>query len=262
MDRTLKKAYEIALRAAEAASHHLMKRFMEENKTIVTDRPHDVKLKVDLETEELIKGTIQGTFSGHGFYCEESGRSGAVTEYTWIIDPLDGTVNFSRGIPHFCTSIALKRNGEPLIGVVSDPVRKETFSAVKDLPPTLNGTPIRKRGIDTLSGAVIAGGFFHEGALLRGIEIFSRLVPKVKKVRLFGAAALDLCYLSVDRINGYINIRTNEWDVAAASFVALKAGARIETNVRDGKVDIIAADPAIFNKLKEAAGLYRPEQSP
>jgi myo-inositol-1(or 4)-monophosphatase len=254
MEETLKKAYEVAKQAAQIASEHLMKRFSEGTSRISKDLHHDVKLEVDVETEELIKRTIRGSFSDHGFLCEESGADRPDADYLWIIDPLDGTVNFSRGIPHFCTSIALKKNGEYLLGVVQDPVRGEIFSAVRGSGSSLNGVPIRKRGVDAIEDAVVAGAFFHDGAIRRGIDIFSRLVPKVKKVRFFGAAAIDLCYISVDRINGYMNFSTNEWDVAASSLIAQLAGARIEMRIEGGKIDIIAADPAIFENFRKIAG--------
>ena len=255
METYLKNAYEVALRAAQNASEHIMTRFSEGSRKLSKDYGHDVKLEVDVETEELIKRTIRAAFSSHGFMCEESGRENPDSEYTWVVDPLDGTVNFSRGIPHFCTSIALKRGGEYLLGVVRDPVRDETFSAMTGAGSFLNGNPIKKRGIDTLGQAIVGGGFFHEGAIEKGIEIFSRLVPRVKKLRFFGAAAIDLCYLAADRINGYMNFSTNEWDIAAASLIASLAGARIEIRKKAGKVDIIAADPKIFDEIKAVTGL-------
>jgi myo-inositol-1(or 4)-monophosphatase len=254
MDETVKRAYAVALKAAQIASEYLMKRFSEGKGMVSKDTRYDVKLDVDVETEELIKRTVKRSFSDHGFLCEESGAEPSESAFTWVIDPLDGTVNFSRGIPHFCTSIALQKDGEYLFGVVHDPIRGETFSAIRDIGPTLNGVPIVKRGIDRIENAVVAGGFFHEGATKRGIEIFSRLIPKVKKVRLFGSAAIDLCYVSVDRFNGYLNFSTNEWDVAAASLIVSLAGAKIEKRKHGEKIDIIAGDPAIFDDLRKIAG--------
>ena len=251
----MKSAYEVALRAAQNASQHIMTRFSEGSSKIAEDYGHDVKLEVDVETEELIKRTIKAAFGSHGFICEESGTENPDSEYTWVVDPLDGTVNFSRGIPHFCTSIALKKGGEYLLGVVRDPVREETFSAMTGVGSFLNGTPIKKRGIDRLGQAIVGGGFFHEGAIEKGIEIFSLLVPRVKKLRFFGAAAIDLCYLAADRINGYMNFSTNEWDIAAASLIASLAGARVEIREKAGKVDIIAADPKIFDEIRAVAGI-------
>lgn len=255
METYLKNAYEVALKAAQDASELIMTRFSEGSRKIAGDYGHDVKLEVDVETEELIKRTIRAAFGHHGFICEESGAENSDSEYIWVVDPLDGTVNFSRGIPHFCTSIALKRGGEYLLGVVRDPVRNETFSAMTGAGSFLNGNPIKKRGIDSLGQAIVGGGFFHEGSIEKGIEKFSLLVPRVMKLRFFGAAAIDLCYLAADRINGYMNFFTNEWDIAAASLIASLAGARVETMKKAGKVDIIAADPKIFDEIKAVAGL-------
>ncbi|MBN2322395.1 MAG: inositol monophosphatase [Spirochaetes bacterium] len=250
----IETAYEVAKDAARIAGRHLMKRFTETDKKVTADLGHDVKLETDVEAERLIIGTIEKAFPGHGFLCEESGILGPRSEFIWVVDPLDGTVNFSRGIPHFCTSIALKKSGEYLLGVVHDPVRKETFAVLKDGRPTLNGNPIRKRGVDSVEQAIVSGNFFHHGAIERGIETFTRLVPRIKKVRFFGAAALDLCYLAADRINCFTNIRTNEWDIAAAALIASLSGARVETTESDGKIDIFAADRAIFDELKRIVG--------
>jgi myo-inositol-1(or 4)-monophosphatase len=254
MDRIIPKAYEAAIEAARTASAHLMKRFKETHKKVSADMGHDVKLETDIETERLIIGTIEKTFPDHGFLCEESGIIGPQSEYIWVIDPLDGTVNFSRGIPHFCTSIACKKHGEYLLGVVHDPVRRETFAALKGGRPTLNGKPLQKRGVDSIEQAIVAGNFFHHCAIEKGIETLTRLVPRVKKVRFFGSAALDLCYLAADRFNCFTNIRTNEWDIAAAALIASLAGARVETTEADGKIDIFAADCAIFDELKRIVG--------
>ena len=254
MDRFIQKTYEVAIDAARTAAAHLMKCFSEPHKRVSLDLGHDVKLEADVETEQRIIQTIENTFPDHGFLCEESGTLRPQSEYIWVVDPLDGTVNFSRGIPHFCTSIACKKNGEYLLGIVHDPVRQETFAALKGGRPTLNGNPILKKGIDSIEQAIVAGNFFHEGAIEKGIETFARIVTRTKKVRFFGAAALDLCYLAADRINCYANIRTNEWDIAAAALIASLAGARVETKEADGKIDIFAADPAIFDELKRTVG--------
>ena len=132
MQISLDTAYDVALKAAHNASRHIMTRFSETSLSVLSDAGHDVKLQVDVETEQIIKDTIRSSFTDHGFICEESGFEGSNSEYTWIVDPLDGTVNFSRGIPHFCTYIALKRRKQYILGVVRDPVRNETFSALLD----------------------------------------------------------------------------------------------------------------------------------
>jgi len=254
MDRFIQKAYDVAIDAARTAGAHLMKRFSEPYKRVSRDLGYDVKLETDVETERLIIETIEKKFPDHGFLCEESGTLRPGSEYTWVVDPLDGTVNFSRGIPHFCTSIACRKNGEYLLGIVHDPMRRETFAVLEGGHPTLNGNPIQKISVDSVEQAIVAGNFFHHGAIEKGIDTFTRLVPRVKKVRFFGSAALDLCYLAAGRINCYINIRTNEWDIAAAAVIASLAGARVETEEADGKIDLFAADPVIFDELKRIVG--------
>ena len=274
-----KRMHTVALKAARSAGAYLLKRFEREDMVIRENLTHDVKIDVDGKTETLIMNIIRRRFPGHGFLCEESGstrgsagpaRSGG---YTWVIDPLDGTVNFAKGIPHFCTSIAVKKGETLVAGAVYDPIRRELFSALRPegtgeglapagLTPSgggrslggayLNGRPMRTREASCLEDAVVAGGFFKAGSMDVGMSIFSRLSKKVLKGRFFGSAALDLCYLACGRVNAYIQHSVNEWDIAAALLIAELMGKRweIKRNEGLGTLDVIASDPVIFDELK------------
>ncbi len=250
MDKLIKKAYNVSLKTASKAGKYLMKKYLNGNIEVKASSKHDVKLDVDIEVENLIKRTIKRYFPDHGFICEEGGREKTETKFNWVIDPLDGTVNFSRGIPHFCSSIAFKEGKSCLIGVVIDPVRNEIFSAIDGVGAFLNGVPIKNRSINSLQESIVAGGFFKSGSIQKGITNFNRLVKKVKKVRFFGAAALDLCYLACGRVNGYIQYSVDEWDIAAASLIARLAGVKLEIQEKKGKFYIIAADKEIFNAFR------------
>jgi myo-inositol-1(or 4)-monophosphatase len=260
-------AYRTALKTARKAGGYLLARFRRNDKIVKSSERHDVKLDVDVETEKLIIESIRRIFPGHGFLGEEggvrgSGASGA-RDRMWIVDPLDGTVNFAWGIPHFCTSIAFERGGTLVAGAVYDPVRRELFSALRGPPGEggayLNEKPIVSPGVSDLGNAVVAGGFFKAGAFEEGTRIFRNLSKKIMKFRFFGSAALDLCYLACGRVNAYIQYSVHEWDVAAALLVAELCGKRceIEHDRAHGTMNVFASDPGIFDELKTVIGAGR-----
>jgi myo-inositol-1(or 4)-monophosphatase len=245
------KIYRLALKTAKRAGHYLKKRFHDEDHEVTTNYRHDVKLDVDRQTEELIITMIRRRFPDHGFVCEERGRELERQDDNWVIDPLDGSVNFSRGIPHFCTSIAFKRGGVYLVAAVYDPMRDELFSALRGGGAFFNGRPMARRGISSLEEAVVSGGFFKIESLDEGGRIFQRIAPKVKKIRFFGSATLDLCYLACGRVNGYIQHAVNEWDIAAASLCAAEQNIEMEIVEKNGRLNVFAADRTIYEALNE-----------
>ena len=244
-----KLLYKTALNAAESAGKYLLKRFKDADASITKSYKHDVKSDVDVKTEEIIKSIIIDQYPDHGFICEESGNSGEDNKNKWIIDPLDGTVNFVKGIPHFCTSIAFKKGDEYIAGVVFDPVRNETFSALKGIGSFLNGKPLTRSKVDSLEDAVVSGGFFKTKSLEMGGRIFEKISTHIKKVRFFGSAALDLCYLAAGRFNAYIQYSVNEWDIAAALLIAELNNVKFNINISDGHYNVVASDPNIFDEL-------------
>jgi myo-inositol-1(or 4)-monophosphatase len=246
---SIDKIYRVTLKSAKKAGKYLKKRFINRDSKINSFSKHDIKLDVDIETEHIIKSTIKRYFPSHGFICEESGLE-SISECNWIIDPLDGTVNFSKGIPHFCTSIAFKKGDKYLIGVVYDPMREELFSGIYRVGAMLNSSPIRRKSIKTLEEAVIVGGFFKQDALMNGYRIFEKVSHRVKKIRFLGSAALDLCYLACGRVNAYIQHSVNEWDIAAASLIAELSGVKIEIQESGSILNVFGADKAIFESLK------------
>lgn len=250
-DRALQELYRVCMKSAKKAGSYLLKRFLKRDTRIEKNLRYDVKLDVDIEAENIIKGILRKHFPKHGFICEESGSDASETGQNWIIDPLDGTVNFSRGIPHFCTSIAFRQNNTYLVGVVFDPVRNETFSAIRGRGAFFNNRPINRRGVINLEEAIVGGAFFKPESLERGSEAFVRMGPRVKKVRFFGAGALDICYLACGRINAVLQQAVNEWDIAAALLIAEMTGVRIEVSKRANKLDLIGADREIFDAIRQ-----------
>lgn len=242
--------YETCVETAKVAGEYLLDRFRRNEISVTSSYDHDVKLDVDVETENLMKEKIRKRYPDHGFICEESGRVDEADNGNWIIDPLDGSVNYFMGIPHFCTSIAFKKNNTYVVGAVYDPVRDELFSA-DDKTAYLNGEPIKRRSVATLEEVVISGGFFKAQSLEDGTRIFQKISRRVRKIRFFGSAALDLCYLSLGRVNAYIQHWVSEWDIAAATLVVEKSGAVVDIMNVDGHLNVIAGDPAIFSQLKE-----------
>ncbi len=243
--------YRMALHCAEKAGQYIRKRFHDDDRMITTNYRHDVKLDVDRQTEELIISMIRQKFPDAGIVSEEIGHELEKPDCNWIIDPLDGSVNFSRGIPHFCTSIAFRQSGQYLVGAVYDPMRHESFSAIRGGGAFLNGKPMKRRPISDLEEAVVSGGFFKIDSLQEGGRIFEKIAHRVKKVRFFGSAALDLCYLACGRVNGYIQHAVNEWDIAAASLIIEEQNIPIEIIEHSGRLNVFAADRHIYDALRE-----------
>jgi len=244
-----KVIYKTAIKAAKLAGNYLLKRFKSADANITMSYKHDVKLDVDVKTEDLIKSIILKKYPDHGFICEESGNSGVDKSNKWIIDPLDGTVNFVKGIPHFCTSIAFKKDDEYIVGVVYDPIRKELFSAMRGIGSFLNGKPLNRVKINNLDEAVVSGGFFKAKSLELGGRIFERLSTHIKKIRFFGSAALDLCYLAAGRFNGYIQYSVNEWDIAAALLISELNNVKYNIKIVQGHYNVVASDPNIYDDI-------------
>jgi len=250
-EKELNRIYRAALRGALKGGRYLLKRYKRNDQQVKSSLKHDVKLDVDIETENLILDYLSRQFTNHGFICEESGYKNQKAHQNWIIDPLDGTVNFYHKIPHFCTSIAFREGKSILAGAVYDPLKKEMFSALRGKGAFLNNIPMKRESITRLEDAVVSGGFFKAESLDTGKRVFECISRRVKKIRFLGSAALDLCYLACGRFNVYIQHSVNEWDIAAAGLIAECAGIKLEIIENKGKLDMIGADEGIFEELKE-----------
>jgi myo-inositol-1(or 4)-monophosphatase len=183
----------------------------------------------DREADRFVRRSLARRFPGHGFLTEESRPSGAAARSRWIVDPLDGTVNFAHGLPHACVSVAYERDGELRVGGVYDPFREELFLAVRGRGARLNGRPMRVSPAARLAEALLVTGFPYDRH--RRAAVYAHYVEEFLRrgqdVRRLGAAALDLAYVACGRLDGYWEFNLRPWDVAAGALLVREAGGRV-----------------------------------
>ncbi|MGN0828659.1 MAG: inositol monophosphatase family protein [Akkermansia sp.] len=190
--------------------------------------PHDIKLRVDKEAQMLIAARLLGESPETSLLGEE-GCCGASAELQWVVDPLDGTVNYYYGIPIFCTSIALHACGVPVLGCVYDPMQDECYTALRGGAACCNGQRIAVSTRARLSEAVVfVGHGNHDGSGEAGLRRFAAISRQVRKMRILGSAALSLCYIAAGRFDAYVESRICLWDFAAARVILEAAGGCLE----------------------------------
>jgi len=229
-----------AVAAARAAGELQRLNFYKPPK-VTAKMAHDVKLVLDVRSQELIERAILRRFPDHEILGEEdTGSAGGFhstlrapySAFRWVIDPLDGTVNFFYNIPVFCVSIAAQerlRDGSwrTVAGVIYDPMRDELFSTAASQPTRLNGRVVGVSRRRTLGDSVCAVAFFkHPYTIRHGRAAFNTLLPRVRKMRLLGAAALDMAYVACGRFDAYIEFGVKLWDIAAGLLLVENAGGR------------------------------------
>ncbi len=202
---------------------------------------HDIKLALDVETQDLITKKLLGAFPDHALYGEEGIAGNQASEWQWIVDPIDGTVNYFYGIPHYCVSIALRRAGVLELGVIYDPQRDEMWQTVRGGPTLLNGETVKVSPRTELGDAVVSIGFSKTVATIEaGMALFPQYVARVRKCRLMGSAALDLAYVACGRLDAYIEQSVSLWDVAAGKMLVENAGGIFEMTPREDNPDKIS----------------------
>ena len=218
----------IAVRAARAAGKEIVRAFEQLDKVeIQLKGTNDIVTNVDTDAEHIIIETIRKSYPKHTIIGEECGLlEGEDKDYQWIIDPLDGTTNFIKGIPHFSVSIALKVKGKLDQAVIYDPIRGELFSASRGKGAQLNGFRIRVNKAKELNSAVLATGFpfkqkQHTSAYM---NMFQSLFLKTTDMRRAGSAALDLAYVAAGRVDGFFEIGLKPWDTAAGELLVIESG--------------------------------------
>lgn len=184
--------------------------------------------EIDKKSEEMIIRKIKQRYPHHDFLAEESGSHEQRSDYKWVIDPLDGTTNFTHGFPMFCVSIALEVKGEVVLGVVYDPNADELYSAEKGKGATLNGKPIRVSTVSKLIESILVTGFPYTikddpDEILRH---FGNFLVEAQAIRRLGSAALDLCYVAAGRLDGFWESSLNPWDMAAGVLIVEEAGGK------------------------------------
>lgn len=211
-------------------------------------------IKLDDSIEKKIFHAIREKYPEHEIIGEEGNNYRGKSDYTWVIDPLDGTVNFIRGFPYFSVAISVLKKNEPFVGVVYHPVTKELFYAQQGEGAFLNGKKIRVSKINSLAEAYLSTGFrYNRGkGFSRSVEKFKSVLEKALVVRRTGSAALDLCQVAKGTFDGFFMYDSRKWDVIAGLLIIQEAGGEYSLIPKENYfVDVIAANPAITAELKD-----------
>ncbi|MDZ7266601.1 MAG: inositol monophosphatase [candidate division KSB1 bacterium] len=220
----------VAAEAASLAGRILLSRWRDRPALQVDHKAEfDFVTEVDRQSEQVIVTHLRRHFPQHKILAEEGGLSEGAGEVEWIIDPLDGTTNFIHGVPCFAVSIAARRQGVIIAGVVYDPLRQEQFSAVRGGGAFRNGERLRVSASHRLSECLIATGFPFRAKHLAGsyLRLFRNFFEQVRDMRRMGAASLDLALVAAGVFDGFWEYNLNPWDFAAGSLLVEEAGGRI-----------------------------------
>ncbi len=220
----------LAIRAAREAGTLL--RESAGTELVVNDATdHDIKLEMDVRAQKLIEGLILSSFPGHAIYGEEGLAGNQDSEFHWIVDPIDGTVNYFYGIPHYCVSIALRRKEEMIAGVIFDPnigADGEIYTWETGTPAFLNGRAIRPSNRSKPGEAIMTIGFSKTAETIdKGLGLMRELLPAIRKSRIMGSATLGLAYVACGRLDAYIEHQLSLWDVAAGVPMVEAGGGKV-----------------------------------
>ncbi len=226
---------------------------------------HDVKLQLDLECQAMIWKLVRETFPTHAILAEESADKGQPADdphhspYTWIIDPIDGTVNFTHGLPWWCCSVAVRYRGETVAAAVYAPATQELFTATRDGAACCNGSPITVSTVSKLNESMVLTGLDQKSVTKdQRLKRFIAISENVQKARVIGAAALDMCRVAAGQSDGYFEGGIYTWDIAAAGLIVERAGGRTETlaELSPHRLVYMATNGHIHHELKSLiAGL-------
>jgi myo-inositol-1(or 4)-monophosphatase len=246
----------------------IMRRHLAEPKRANETTQHDIKLELDVRAQKLIERTLRSAFPNVSVVGEEGASGKAGSEHRWVVDPIDGTVNFAYGIPHACVSIALQ--GKPgvdkrsvyadgyqtLAGVVYDPFADELWTAIRGRPARLNGRVIRVSQRTRLEECIVSIGFAKTQETLEAtLPYFNEVVRRVRKVRIMGAAALALTYVATGRFDAYVERGISLWDIAAGGLILECAGGEFwREKIGEGHVYRMIATNGLLRKTLRVPG--------
>ena len=240
----------VAEAAARAASSVLLERYDERGELAVAAKstPTDPVSDADRAAERVIREVLRERVPDDGIVGEEGDDVPSRSGRRWVVDPLDGTVNYLYGNPQWCVSVAC----EDEAGVIFDPLRDELFAGGRGVPSTLNGRPLRGSSRTDLATALVATGFGYD-ATQRGVqgELAARVLPRCRDIRRAGSAALDLAWAAAGRVDAFYEHGVQRWDIAAGVLICAGAGLEVRPlRARDGlPAGILAAPPAFASEL-------------
>ena len=252
-----------AIRAARAAAQLHQSGVGQDLEITTKSNETDLVTRIDKESEARIREILLTHYPDHVVLGEEEGQHGTRQNdqgpYRWVVDPLDGTLNYAHGLPFYCVSIGLEVRGVLEIGVVLDSVRNELFTATRGGGALLNGAPIKVTQETELRRSMLATGFAYDPeSTVNNVEIMGRVLGRCRKVRCFGAAALDLAYVACGRLDGLWALKLKPWDVAAGVLLVTEAGGRVTGGTgepyRLGEV-VVSSNGAIHEALLGALEL-------
>jgi myo-inositol-1(or 4)-monophosphatase len=251
----LNKALAAAVKAARAAG-----KIMRDNwylpKRVNSAEAHDIKLELDVRCQNLITKILQKAFPQISLLGEEGCSGDANSEYRWVVDPIDGTVNYFFGMPHAAVSIALQRRKEKdyetVLGVICDPFTGELWTTTLGGKTKLNGRVVRVSNRGKAGEAVVAMGFSKsKESLEKSLPHVNRFARRAKKIRIMGSAALELAYVASGRLDVYIERTINLWDIAAGGLmVECSGGEMFLKKLPDGRFRMCADNGLLRRKLQ------------
>lgn len=241
-DDSLHDLRETAETAAVQAGKLLRARF-NDARTIEYKSGIDLVTDADRASEALLLAYIKERHPTHAILAEESGMSRGTGGPRWLVDPLDGTTNYSHRLPHFCVSVAVEGPRGLLAGAIYDPMREELFSAARGLGATLNGAPIQASHSITLDRALLCTGFPYDVREHPDVPVglFTRMLTRAQGVRRLGSAALELAYVACGRLDGFFEIGLKPWDLAAGALIVWESGGEM-TQIDGAPLDLSIGD--------------------
>jgi len=222
--RFLATAIEAVVRAGEMQMARFGSGLRVDKKGVI-----DLVTEVDLDVERMFRALVAERFPAHDVLAEEMGQMRSGASHRWVFDPLDGTTNYAHGVPIFCSTLALEVDGEPVVGAVFDPNRRELFTAERGVGAWMNGEPLRVSSSATLNDSVLVTGFPYDIRERMGeiLDVFARFLREARAVRRLGSAAIDLCWVAAGRLDGFWEQGLQAWDTMAGALVVQEAGGRV-----------------------------------
>ncbi|MDR1611838.1 MAG: hypothetical protein LBT97_03530 [Planctomycetota bacterium] len=264
-DNDLDAMLDVAVTAARRAGAVQREKFGGELK-VLAKPVGDIKLEADRLCEAAIVETIRDRYPVHAVLAEEGGKTDGA-EYIWYVDPLDGTVNYYFGVPHFCATLACYRQtgdsesglGEPVLGVTYAAMEDDMYVAAAGRASKVNGRPVRVREEESLEDALVIAALGNQpGKLVFTRQVVLELSKRIRKTRNLGAAALDLAYVASGKASAFFEYGVNAWDIAGGIVLVEAAGGMVTVRRMEGGLAVVASGRNIHHQLVEMLSLYDP----